>query len=81
MKEQAGELKSETLLLRFERSQLRWFRHLTQMPTGHLLGKVLTACLMGRKPQSRHRIRWRDCISHLAWEHLWESQEELEDVA
>jgi len=35
----------------------------------------------GRRPRGRPRTHWRDYISHLAWECLWISQEELESVA
>jgi len=30
----------EPLLLRIERSQMRWLRHLVRMPPGRLLGEV-----------------------------------------
>ena len=34
-----------------------------------------------RRPRGRTRTHWRGYISHLAWERLWFSQEELESVA
>uniref|UniRef100_A0A8C6NPK6 Reverse transcriptase domain-containing protein n=1 Tax=Nothobranchius furzeri TaxID=105023 RepID=A0A8C6NPK6_NOTFU len=36
----------ELLLLRIERSQLRWFGHLIRMPPGRLPGDVFWACLL-----------------------------------
>jgi len=49
------------------------------MPPGRLPLEVFRAHSTGRRP--RGRTRWRDYISHLAWEHLGISQEELECVA
>uniref|UniRef100_A0A669BJZ3 Reverse transcriptase domain-containing protein n=1 Tax=Oreochromis niloticus TaxID=8128 RepID=A0A669BJZ3_ORENI len=63
-------LRVEPLLLHIERSQLRWFGHLTRMPPGRLLGEVFRACPTGRRPRGRPRTRWRDYISRLAWERL-----------
>uniref|UniRef100_A0A8C6KT40 Reverse transcriptase domain-containing protein n=1 Tax=Nothobranchius furzeri TaxID=105023 RepID=A0A8C6KT40_NOTFU len=40
----------EPLLLRIERSQLRWFGHLVRMPPGRLPGEVFRACPAGRRP-------------------------------
>jgi len=34
-----------------------------------------------KRPRRRTRTRWRDYVSHLAWERLWVPQEELERVA
>ena len=75
------ELGVEPLLLRVERSQLRWFRHLTRMPPGRLPLEVFRARPTGRRPRGRPRTRWRDYISLLAWEHLGIPQEELDSVA
>ncbi|XP_066524927.1 relaxin-3 receptor 1 [Hoplias malabaricus] len=71
------ELGVESLLLRVERSQLKWFRHLMRMPPGRLPLEVHQARPTGRKPRGRPRTRWRDYISRLAWEHLGIPQEEL----
>ncbi len=35
----------------------------------------------GRRPRGKPRTRWRDYISHLAWERLGIPQEELENFA
>jgi len=72
------ELGVEPLLLRIERSQLRWFGHLIRM---RLPLEVFRARPTGRRPRGRPRTRWRDYISRLAWECLGISQEELESVA
>uniref|UniRef100_A0A669C209 Reverse transcriptase domain-containing protein n=1 Tax=Oreochromis niloticus TaxID=8128 RepID=A0A669C209_ORENI len=74
-------LRVEPLLLHIERSQLRWFGHLTRMPPGRLLGEVFRACPTGRRPRGRPRTRWRDYISRLAWERLGVPPDELEEVA
>ena len=71
----------EPLLLRIERSQLRWFGHLTRMPPGRLPLEVFRARPTGKRPRGRPRTRWRDYISLLAWEGLGIPQEELESVA
>ncbi|TWW73461.1 hypothetical protein D4764_15G0008550 [Takifugu flavidus] len=49
------ELGVEPLLLRFERSQMRWLGHLVRMPPGHLPGEVFRACPSGRRPPGRPR--------------------------
>ena len=74
-------LRVEPLLLHIERSQLRWFGHLTRMPPGRLPGKVFRACPAGRRPRGRPRTRWRDYISRLAWERLGVPPDKLEEVA
>ncbi|KAF7641622.1 hypothetical protein LDENG_00275920 [Lucifuga dentata] len=71
----------ELLLLRIERSQLRWFGHLIRMTPGRLPREVFQACPTGKRPWGRPRTRWRDYISQLAWERLGVPQEELEGLA
>ena len=71
----------ESLLLRLERSQLRWFGHLVRMPPERLPWKVLAARPTGRRPRGRPRTRWGDYISSLAWERLGIPQEEVANVA
>ncbi|TWW54485.1 hypothetical protein D4764_0145930 [Takifugu flavidus] len=75
------ELGVESLLLRVERSQMRWLGHLVRMPPGHLPGEVFRACPSGRRPPGRPRTRWRDYVSRLVWERLGIPPEELEEVA
>lgn len=45
----------EQLLLSIQRIQLKWFRDLTRMPTGHLLGEVFQAYPNRETPQGKHR--------------------------
>jgi len=71
----------EPLLLRIERSQMRWLGHLVRIPPGCLPGEVFRARPTGRRPQGRPRKRWRDYVSRLAWERLGVPPEELEEVA
>ena len=75
------ELGVDPLLLRVERSQMRWFGHLVRMPPGRLPGEVFRARPTGRRPWGRPRTRWRDYVSQLAWEHLGIPREELDEVA
>ncbi|KAI3369361.1 hypothetical protein L3Q82_007601 [Scortum barcoo] len=75
------ELGVEPLLLRIERSQLRWLGHLFRMPPGRLPREVFQACPTGRRPRGRPRTRWRDYVSRLAWERLGIPPEELEEVS
>ncbi|TWW62684.1 Receptor-type tyrosine-protein phosphatase T [Takifugu flavidus] len=48
------ELGVEPLLLRIERSQMRWLGHRVRMPPGRLPGEVFRACPSGRRPPGRH---------------------------
>ncbi|KAK0153213.1 putative uncharacterized transposon-derived protein F52C9.6 [Merluccius polli] len=75
------ELGVDPLLLRIERSQMRWLGHLVRMPPGRLPGEVFRARPTGRRPRGRPRTRWRDYVSRLAWERLGIPQEELAEVA
>ncbi|TWW63998.1 hypothetical protein D4764_03G0010060 [Takifugu flavidus] len=75
------ELGVEPLLLRVERSQMRWLGHLVRMPPGRLPGAVFRACPSGRRPPGRPRKRWRDYVSRLAWKCLGIPPDELEEVA
>jgi len=74
------ELGVEPLLLRIEKSQPRWFRHLIRMPPGRLPLEVFQARPTGRRPRVRPRTHWRDYISQLAFERLGIPQNELENV-
>nr|XP_054589577.1 uncharacterized protein LOC129153652 isoform X2 [Nothobranchius furzeri] len=71
----------EPLLLRIERSQLRWFGHLVRMPPGRLPGEVFRACPAVRRPPGRPRTRWRGYISNLVRERLGVLPEELVEKA
>ncbi|TWW63827.1 RNA-directed DNA polymerase from mobile element jockey [Takifugu flavidus] len=75
------ELGVELLLLRVERSQMRWLGHLVRIPPGRLPGEVFRECPSGRRPPGRPRTRWRDYVSRLVWERLGIPPDELEEVA
>ena len=53
-------LNIELLLLRIERSQLRWYGHVTRMPQERTVTKLLCSTPVGRKPRGRPRIGWRN---------------------
>ncbi|KAI3354882.1 hypothetical protein L3Q82_004680 [Scortum barcoo] len=58
------ELGVEPLLLRIERSQLRWLGHLFRMPPGRLPREVFQACPTGRKaPWKTQDTLERLCLS------------------
>ncbi|TWW81679.1 hypothetical protein D4764_01G0014940 [Takifugu flavidus] len=71
------ELGVEPLLLRVERSQMRWLGHLVRMSPGYLPGEVFWACPSGRRPPGRSRALWRNYVSRLVWEHLGIPLDEL----
>ncbi|KAI3366339.1 hypothetical protein L3Q82_000503 [Scortum barcoo] len=66
------ELRVEPLLLlRIERSQLRWLGHLFRMPPGRLPREVFQACPTGRRPRGKTQDTLeRLYVSRLAWERL-----------
>ena len=51
-------LNIEPLLLRIERSQLRWFGHVSSMPQQRLPKQALLAKANGRRPVGQPRTRW-----------------------
>ncbi|TWW74459.1 R2 Retrovirus-related Pol polyprotein from type I retrotransposable element [Takifugu flavidus] len=75
------ELGVELLLLHIKRSQLGWLRHLARMPSGCLPLEVFQTCPTGRRPHGWPKTRWRDYISHLAWERLGVPPEGIMEVA
>ncbi len=52
-------LNIEPLLLKIEKSQLRWFGHVLRMPTNRLPQRVYSAQPTGRRPVGRPRRSWR----------------------
>ena len=60
-------LNIEPLLLGIERSQLRWFGHVSRMPQERLPKQALHAKANGRRPVGRPRTRWTDYIEDLGW--------------
>ena len=63
-------LNIEPLLLRIERSQLKWFGHISRMPQERLPKQALNAKANGRRPVRRPRTRWTDHIEDLGWNRL-----------
>ena len=63
-------LNIEPLHLQLERSQLRWFGHVSRMPQERLPRQSLLAKANGRKPVGRPRTRWTDYIEDLGWNRL-----------
>ena len=76
-------LNIEPLLLRIERSQLRWFDHVSRMPQERLPKQALLARANGRRPVGRPRTRWMDYIEEFGWNrfglHPSEMMEVMED--
>ena len=70
----------EPLLLRIERSQLRWFGHVSRMPQERLPKQALHAKANGRRPVGRPRTRWTDYIEDLGWNRLGLRSSEMMEV-
>ena len=73
-------LNIEPLLLRIERSQLRWFGHVSRMPQERLPKQALLAKAYGRRPVGRPRTRWTDHIEDLGWNRLGLRPSEMMEV-
>ena len=58
-------LNIEQLLLQIERSQPRWFSHVSRMPQERLPKQALLAKATGRRPVGRPRTRWTNYIENL----------------
>ena len=67
--------------LRIERSQLRWFGHMSRMSQDKLARQVLLAAPTGKWPKGGPRTRWSDYISDLAWPRLGVEPAELSVIA
>ena len=63
-------LNIEPLLLQIERSQLRWFGHVSRMPQKSLTKQALLAKGYGRRPVGRPRNEWTDYTEDLKWNRL-----------
>ena len=73
-------LNIEPLLLRSERSQLRWFGHVSRMSQERLPKQALHAKANGRRPVGRPRTRWTDYIEDLGWNRLGLRPSEMMEV-
>ena len=73
-------LNIEPLLLRIERSQLRWFGYVSRMPQERLPKQALHAKANGRRPVGRPRTRWTDYIEDLGWNRLGLRPSEMMEV-
>ena len=74
-------LNIESLLLRLERSQLRWYGHVTQMSQERTAKTPLCSTPIGRRPTGRPRTLWRDYVEDLSWSRLGIPAEHLSFVA
>ena len=70
----------EWLLLRIERSQLRWFGHVSRMPQERLPKKTLLEKVKKKRPVGQPRTRWLDQMEDLAWNHLGLGPSEVKEV-
>ena len=73
-------LNIEPLILRSERSQLRWFGHVSRMPQESLPKQALLAKANERRPVGRPRTRWTNYIEDLGWKCLGLHPSEMMDV-
>ena len=74
-------LNIESLLLRLERSQLRWYGYVTRVSQGRTAKKLLCSTSIGRRLRGRPRTRWRDYVEDLSWSRLGIPAEHLSFVA
>ena len=71
-------LSIKSLLLRLQRSQLRWYGHVTQMSQERTAKKLICSTPISRRPRGRPRTRWRDYVEDLCWSlDAWRLQLEL----
>ena len=76
-------LNIEPLLLRIERSQLRWFGHVSSIPQERLPQQALLAKANGRRPVGQPRTRWTITLrifdgiawdfAHAKWWRWWKT--------
>ena len=74
-------LNIEALLFRLERSQLRWYGHVTRMSQERIAKKLLRSTPIGRRPRGRPRSCRRDDVEDLSWSCLGIPAEHLSFVA
>ena len=63
-------LNMEPLLLRIERSQLRWYSHVTLISHERTAKQLMDALPSGKRPRGRPRNRWRNYVEDLVWSRL-----------
>ena len=73
-------LNIEPLLLRIERSQLRWFGLVSRKLHERLPKQALLAKANGRRPVGQPRTRWTNYIEDLGWNCLGLHPSEMMDV-
>ena len=73
-------LNIEPLILRIERSQLRWVGHASRMPQESLPKQALLAKANERRPVGQPRTRWTNYIEDLGWKCLGFHPSEMMDV-
>ena len=60
-------LNIEPLLLRIERSQLRWYGHVTPKSHERTAKQLMDALPSGKEPRGRSRTCWRNYVEDSAW--------------
>ena len=73
-------LNIKPLLLRIERSQLRWFGHVSRLRQKSLPKQALLAKANGRRPLEQPRTRWTNYIEDLGWNRLGRHPRKMMDV-
>ena len=73
-------LNIESLLLQLERSQLRWYGHVTRMSQEKIAKKLFLLTPIGRRSRGRPRTRWRNYVD-LSWSRLGIPAKHLSFVA
>ena len=74
-------LNVESLLLRIERSQLKWFGlHVSRMPQERLSKQALSVIPNGKRHVGRPRLRWLNHMEGLAWNRLGLNLSEMKEV-
>ena len=58
-------LNVEPLLLKIEKTQLRWFGHVLRMPEERLTKRVFLSQPNGRRPRGRPRKTWRSGVDDI----------------
>ena len=73
-------LSIESFLHLIERSQLRWFGHVSRTPQEKLLKQALLTIANGRRPVGRPKITWTIYIEDLDWNRFGLHSSKMMDV-